>query len=54
MTLPNFTVTSYEMILSLLRTDLPAQLRERLKSELHSRDRASHNQWVAINGGEFK
>jgi hypothetical protein len=54
MTLPNFTVTSYEMILSLLRTDIPADIRDRLQCELRSRDRAMYNQWAAINGGEFK
>lgn len=54
MTFPNFTLTPYEILLSLLRTDISGELRERLQSELRSRDRAMHNQWVQINGGEFK
>jgi len=42
------------MILSLLRTDIGADLRERLQAELRSRDRAEYNLWVSIFGGEFK
>jgi len=44
----------YEVIIDLLRTDLPAHLRERLQAELKSRDRAEYNLWVATFGGEFK
>jgi len=52
--MPEFALTSYEMILSLLRTDISVGIRERLVAELKSRDRAMHNQWVAVCGGEFK
>jgi hypothetical protein len=54
MTLPDFTIIAYETLLCLLRTDLPVPIRERLQAELRSRDRAMYNQWVQINGGEFK
>lgn len=54
MILPDFRITSYETLLCLLRTDVTGEVRERLSAELRSRDRAMHNQWVAINGGEFK
>lgn len=51
----NTSLMSYEQILAWLHTSVlsPAR-RERLYCELHSRDRAEYNQWVAINGGEFK
>lgn len=52
--IPDFTITPYETLLCMLRTDLPAQVKERLQAELRSRDRAMYNQWVQINGGEFK
>jgi hypothetical protein len=54
MTLPDFTITSYEMLLSLLRMAVAPHIRERLKAELRSRDRAMYNQWAQVNGGEFK
>lgn len=49
-----FTRTRYETLLALLRVDMPAYLRARITGELRSRDRAMHNQWVEICGGEFK
>lgn len=49
-----FTRTSYETLLALLRTSLPEYLRTRITGELRSRDRAMHNQWVQVCGGEFK
>jgi hypothetical protein len=49
-----FIRTPYETLLALLRTDLPHYLRERITGELRSRDRAMHNQWVQVCGGEFK
>jgi len=54
MNLPDFVRTSYETLLALLRTDLPAETRERLTAELKSRDRAEYNLWVREFGGEFK
>jgi hypothetical protein len=54
MSLPDFALTTYETILSLLRTDLSAETRERLTAELKSRARAQHNLWVREFGGEFK
>jgi hypothetical protein len=50
----DFVRTSYETILAMLRTDITAEQRERLAAELKSRDRAMHNQWVQVCGGEFK
>lgn len=50
----NFVLTSYETILAMLRTDISKEQRERLSAELKSRDRATHNQWVEVCGGEFK
>lgn len=44
----------YEMLLAWLRLPLPKEMRERLQGELRSRDRAMHNQWVEVCGGEFK
>ena len=49
-----FIRTRYETLLALLRTPMPAYLRQRIQGELRSRDRAMHNQWIEINGGEFK
>lgn len=49
-----FVRTSYETLLCLLRVDLPPYLRARIEGELHSRDRAMYNQYVMINGGEFR
>jgi hypothetical protein len=51
----NTALMSYEQILAWLRTPvLSPERRNRLYWELHSRDRAEYNQWVSINGGEFK
>ncbi len=49
-----FTRTPYETLLALLRTDMPLYLRTRIRGELRSRDRAMHNQWVEVCGGEFR
>ena len=49
-----FIRTPYETLLCLLRTDLPDYLRARIQGELRSRDRALYNQYVAIDGGEYK
>jgi hypothetical protein len=48
------TRAPYEVIIDLLRTDLPADMRDRLQAELKSRDRAEYNLWVATFGGEFR
>lgn len=45
---------SYETLLAALRLPLPADWRERVQSEVRSRDRAMYNQWVQVCGGEFK
>jgi len=50
----NYVHAAYETILALLRTDLPAETRERLSAELKSRDRAEYNLYVQVCGGEFK
>lgn len=49
-----FNRTPYETLLALLRVNLPPYLRARIQGELRSRDRAMHNQWVEVCGGEFK
>jgi hypothetical protein len=49
-----FIHTPYEKLLCLLRVDLPPYLRARIEAELRSRNRALYNQYVQINGGEFK
>lgn len=49
-----FLRTPYETLLALLRVDLPAYLRARIEGELKSRNRAMYNQYVEINGGDFK
>lgn len=49
-----FLRTPYETLLCLLRQDITKRLRVRLESELRSRDRAMHNQYVEINGGSFR
>jgi len=51
----NTALMTYEQILAWLRTPvLSNERRARLYWELHSRDRAMHNQWVQVCGGEFK
>jgi hypothetical protein len=53
--LASFRDTSYEGLLALLRsTVLVDEQRERVLGELRTRDRAMHNQWVQVCGGEFK
>lgn len=49
-----FIRTPYETLLCLLRQDLKPYLRMRIEKELHSRNRAMYNQYVEINGGEFR
>lgn len=49
-----FIRTTYETLLALLRVDLTPRLRTRIEGELRSRNRAMYNQYVEINGGEFK
>lgn len=49
-----FARTPYETLLALLRQDISKRLRYRLVTELRSRNRAMYNQYVEINGGEFK
>lgn len=53
--LMSFGSTSYEGLLAMLRdATLTVEQRERVLGELKSRDRAMHNQWVQVCGGEFK
>lgn len=51
----SFGSTPYEGLLAMLRNaTLSVEQRERVLGELHSRDRAMHNQWVQVCGGEFQ
>ncbi len=53
--LMSFRSLSYERLLMLLRdSTLPAEHRERVLGELTARNRALHNQWVQVCGGEYK
>lgn len=53
--LMSFVSLSYDGLLVLLRgTALSSEQRERVLGELYSRDRAAHNQWVQVCGGDFK
>lgn len=55
MNLIDFTRTSYETLLVQLHKGmLTIDQRERVIAELRSRDRAMHNQWMEICGGEFQ
>ncbi len=53
--LASFRLTPYETLLAMLRgATLTDEQRERVLGELHSRDRAMHNQWAQVCGGEIK
>ena len=53
--LMSFSAMSYEALLAALRdATLTVEQRERVVGELHSRDRAMHNQWVQVCGGQLK
>lgn len=55
MNLPDILSRPYETLLAMLRSlDLDVDTRHRIHCELRSRDRALHNQWLEICGGEFK
>ncbi len=53
--LMSFRSASYETLLVALRdTTLTTEQHERIASELRSRERAMHNQWVEACGGQLR
>lgn len=53
-TLSTTLMQPYEVLLALLREDIAPALREHLEAELKSRDRALHNQYLALTQNPFK
>lgn len=53
-TLSTTLMQPYEVLLALLREDIAPALREHLEAELKSRDRALHNQYLALTQDPFK